>query len=478
MKKFFYKSGVLALSAGILLSSCDPEIDAPTSSSGQANFSSYIAVGNSLSAGYQDNGLYREGQINSFPAILAEQFKEVGGGEFIQPLFPEAQKNGSGYLRLAGFTAQGSPILLPVTDMLAIRSVNPTLYTKFTGKNQNLAVPGIKVADIKIQGYGSPGGNAFYERLTDNPNLTYLDYVKQQAQANNFTFFTNWMAENDVLAYATSGGAFSGGMLNSPAYAITPANTFTQNYNELLNALTANGAKGVLINIPDVTSIPFFTTVGPSIKQTLTANNIPGMVALTGSGSTRVQFATAQINAAENGVYFTLTGSAYAPLLGAPTGKYWRDLARQTSPNPNPVFVKGFLAQLLTNYSIDTTKAFGFTAQNPWPSALLLDTAEKTEVLNAITTFNNHIKSQADAKGLAFFDAFAYFRSITGGFVKDGVAYSPAFITGNLFSLDGVHPTPRGYALVANEVIKAINAKYNSTVPQTDVTKYRAVLLP
>ncbi|MDX5437011.1 MAG: SGNH/GDSL hydrolase family protein, partial [Pontibacter sp.] len=68
--------------------------------------------------------------------------------------------------------------------------------------------------------------------------------------------------------------------------------------------------------------------------------------------------------------------------------------------------------------------------------------------------------------------------SISNGFVRDGVAYSPAFITGNLFSLDGVHPTPRGYAIIANEVIKAINSKYNSSVPQTDITQYRAVLLP
>jgi hypothetical protein len=58
------------------------------------------------------------------------------------------------------------------------------------------------------------------------------------------------------------------------------------------------------------------------------------------------------------------------------------------------------------------------------------------------------------------------------------VAYSPAFITGNLFSLDGVHPTPRGYAIIANEMIKAINGKYQARIPTVDVTQYRAVLFP
>jgi hypothetical protein len=470
MKKLLYKSSLLALAAGMVLTSCDPEIDVTSPSSGTANFSSYIAVGNSLSAGYQDNGLYREGQLKSFPSIIANQLKAVGGGDFVQPLFSEAQANGSGYMKLGGFTAQGSPIFLSVTDKLALRSQSPVLYTKATENVNNLAIPGIKVADIKTQGYGSTQGNPYFERLTVDPMQTYLDFVKQQVQAKKATFFTNWMAENDVLAYATAGGFDN---------TLTDISTFTNNYTELVNALTANGAKGVLITIPDVTAIPFFTTVGPTVKQTLTASGVSGMVALTGKGNSRTQFTTAQINAPENGVLFTLTGSSYAPLLGTKTGKYWRDLAKQVSKNnPDPLVVKATLAQLLTTYSVDTTKFFGFTNENPWPSALLLDVAEQTDILNSINAFNNHIKSQANAKGLALFDAFTYFRSTRNGFIQNGVAYSPAFISGNLFSLDGVHPTPRGYAILANEVIKTINAKYNANVPLEDVTKYRAVLLP
>ena len=60
----------------------------------------------------------------------------------------------------------------------------------------------------------------------------------------------------------------------------------------------------------------------------------------------------------------------------------------------------------------------------------------------------------------------------------DAVNYSPAFISGNLFSLDGVHLTPRGYAIVANEIIRNINAAYGSRVPTVDITEYDAVLFP
>ena len=114
MKKYIYRSGLLAFTAVALLTSCDPEIDAPEISAGEANFERYVAVGNSLTSGYANNGLYRSGQINSYPNILAGQFKLAGGGEFTQPLFTEAQANGSGYLELSGFTATGLPIITQV----------------------------------------------------------------------------------------------------------------------------------------------------------------------------------------------------------------------------------------------------------------------------------------------------------------------------------------------------------------------------
>ena len=64
------------------------------------------------------------------------------------------------------------------------------------------------------------------------------------------------------------------------------------------------------------------------------------------------------------------------------------------------------------------------------------------------------------------------------GIKWDGVNYSAKFITGGAFSLDGVHLTGRGYAIIGNEFIKAINAKYNSTLPQVNPNKYSGVTFP
>src|SRR5690606_37821635 len=132
---------------------------------------------------------------------------------------------------------------------------------------------------------------------------------------------------------------------------------------------TNSGAKGVLATLPDVTMVPFFTTVGPTFKATLAANNVPAVVALTGSGNARVPIPRVSIKDAEGGtVLFTLTSSAYLPLLGQPTGKYWRDLAR-TNGAP--------LAAVLGLYGIsDTTKMFGLSLENPLPSSFLLDDSE------------------------------------------------------------------------------------------------------
>jgi hypothetical protein len=64
MKSNLYKTGLAAMFAGLALTSCDPEIDSPKPSKGDADFTKYIAVGNSLTAGYMDAGVYREGQLN------------------------------------------------------------------------------------------------------------------------------------------------------------------------------------------------------------------------------------------------------------------------------------------------------------------------------------------------------------------------------------------------------------------------------
>lgn len=489
----FRKFAPFAALLGLGLAACQPDLeDDFKPSAGSANFSRYIAVGNSLTAGFADNGLYLEGQLNSYPNILAQQFRAVGGGEFNQPLFSEGQSNGSGYLRLAGFTPAGAPITAGVPGNAGRIPGAPgsAPYTRFDSRVDNLGIPGIRLSDVQTANFGNlaqqptpPNAttfNPFFERITPLGNSqSYFQRVK--AEAATATFFTSWLGNNDVLGFALAGGA---------ANTITNTDTFRLKNNRIINALTINGAKGVVATIPDVTTIPFFTTVGPSFRDTLARprpnlglpNGVPGIVILTGAApggpasGNRRQIPTTDIrnaNGSSGRQLFTLTSSPFLGLFNRPTGRPWRFIYGQSG-----LPAAGF-PLFLASFGIDTTQAFGATAANPIPSVFVLDDTEQTTIRTATAAFNSSITAKAAEKGLAVFDSNAFFaRVASSGFVTNAVPNTAGFIAGNLFSLDGVHPTPRGYAVVANEMIRVINQTYGANVSQVNPNDYRGVRFP
>lgn len=438
--QILYKS-ILAV-AILAVASCKPELSTVTPSKGNADFSRYIAVGNSLTSGYADGGLYLEGQQNSFPGMIATQMKTVGGGEFYTPYFNADQANGSGYKRLASFDASGNPVLADVAAQAVRGQVtlpppfgNVVLFTKYAGEINNYGVPGIKLGLITYDNYGNL--NPYFERLLPNASpsnrTTYLDFVT----AKPFTFFSMWLGNNDVLTYALSGGA-------SAADFPTDKSTFTALYNAATTKLMTGGtgataaAKGVVATVPDVLSTPFFKTVTLAALLAKVQASAPTVTALyiqTGTGAVRA--ATAQD-------YFLLTLSS-ANVIGVPNG---------------------------------LGLPYGLHPSNPIESKWVLDVNEAATVTDYTNAYNVTIKSVATAKGLALVDANALLKEYGNGKMVNGATVSSAFITGNLFSLDGIHLTPMGYSIIANEFIRSINAKYGSSIPIVDVAKYRGVKFP
>ena len=106
-------------------------------------------------------------------------------------------------------------------------------------------------------------------------------------------------------------------------------------------------------------------------------------------------------------------------------------------------------------------------------------TASETALVKVATdAYNAKIKSVATAKGLAFVDANALMTQIAnGGISANGFTVTSAFVTGGGFSTDGVHPSPRGYALIANKFIEAVNTKYGSNLKGVSLENYR-ILFP
>lgn len=436
------------LGLGMGLAGCQPDIDAtsPAPSAGSADFTSYVAVGNSLTSGYTDGGLFNEGQATSYPAILAQQFAKTGKGpaSFVQPAFSTAKKDGSGYIKLQAVNGTLAPVqptaannylgeqvartgnVLPGGDQLEAYSGN---------QPDNLGVPGISVlssVSALTNGLAPYGAiNPFYERLLTTAEKTTKDYVTYIGQKNP-TFFTCWMGNNDVLAYATAGGVVAA---TNPFGGLTDTTRFGIGYRAILQTISKNGTvKGAVANIPNVTSVPYFNTVTVAI----------------------VAAAFKAANAASPGV-FIQTGTAAAPVVRLATSA---DLLTLTA---QPFVAAGA----------------GSLPSNPIPNQYVLDATEIASVTSRTTQLNAIIAKTALRFKVPVVDANSFLTGVANsGIYTNGVNNTATFASGNVFGLDGVHPTPRGYAIIANEWIRVINNYYGATIPNVDPNTYRGVLLP
>jgi hypothetical protein len=74
---------------------------------------------------------------------------------------------------------------------------------------------------------------------------------------------------------------------------------------------------------------------------------------------------------------------------------------------------------------------------------------------------NAIIQAQTVAHGALLVDVFSLFdRLHADGYTIRKTTLTTDFL-GGLFSLDGIHPTNTGYAILANEFIKDINAAFD-----------------
>ncbi len=112
----------------------------------------------------------------------------------------------------------------------------------------------------------------------------------------------------------------------------------------------------------------------------------------------------------------------------------------------------------------------------------VLDANEIATINNFLTMLNNEIKAQATAMGFALTDAKVLFddirengrpiRSSTGWSPGNARAHWPLPGKPGVFGLDGVHPNMYGHTVLANELIKSINTRYNLNIPQ--INEYNA----
>ena len=439
--------------------------EAPVTS-GTADFSKYVALGDSFAAGYSDGALFKKGQENSYPNLLAQQFAAAGGGVFTTP-FMAADNVG-------GFSAGGVQVVsqrlylesssgTPTPTLVPGVSAN-TITERLTGSFNNMGIPGAKSFHLLFNGYAPL--NPYFKRMASSLTATALG----DALAQNPTFFSLWIGGNDELGYATNGGVpTSQDAVNGND--LTPTANFTAAYNALASQLAANGRKGVVANLPYVTALPYFTAVPFNAVplNAATATQLNAGYAQYNGGLAVAQNA-GLISAAER-TRRTITFAAGQNAV-VMVDSYLTNLSALGLPS----FRQATSADLLVlpSRSIIGTAVGGNPAQIngvsvPLEDKWVLSSDEVAEVKAATDAYNLVIQAAATTNNLAFVDAKSVMDQLsTTGLNFDTYNMTSTYVTGGAFSLDGVHPSARGYALITNLFIDAINAKYGSTLKKKD----------
>jgi GDSL-like Lipase/Acylhydrolase len=435
--------------------------------------SKYVALGDSFAAGFSDNALFIEGQKGAYPNILAQQFALVGGGAFTTPFMAD---NVGGFQGSTTYTprlyfngAAPASVASP-----PFNQVSTTTLAPLGGSFNNMGIPGAKSFHLLAPGYGSSAGNPYFLRFASNASTTVI----ADAIAQTPTFFSLWIGGNDVLGYATSGG--------DGTNPITPTATFDGAYGGLISQLVAGGRKGVIANLPYVSTLPFFKTV-PHNPVPLDAATIALLMNTTsgyGQYNGAIQFAlTNNLISADEATRRTI---AFTPGSGNKVvmiDSYLTDLSGFGIPSYRQATAEDLIVLPASSF-IGTTVGGNPQLVNgvsvPLADKWVLSKDEVLEVQIATDAYNATIQAAATANGLAFVDAKAIMTQLSSasGISGNGFTLTSAFVTGGAFSLDGVHPSPRGYALIANKFIEAINFKYGSNLKGVSYGDYRIMFPP
>jgi lysophospholipase L1-like esterase len=454
----------------------------------------YVALGNSLTAGYQSGAVVASETHYAYPTLMARQMNLPFGdgvGEYQYLQFPENGGIG-GRNRITSFDATGAPQFASIS--LSTPPANATLPRPYN----NLGIPGALLRDMNppagdplydrrfAPATGNPLYNPFFGAVLRNPAALGRTCVDQAARLNP-DLVTIFIGNNDVLGYASSGGVSGTNFATQasmPGAAAAPTETavFTAQFNALMDACATRmpNAKFIVSNIPDVLAAPFFTTVGPQLRA--------GLVATLNNTAVVPAALAALIRSAlpnfPNGI---LVQSSAAP--GGIKPLTAGDLFMLTSPAGVTTYIQRLIGafgavapQIQANPAMAPALIQQVLVQNPMPNALTLDEAEQAVVRQSVAAFNQAIGAAVErysaGNRAVLFNANAVVESIrVSGYPFQGQSVVPGtntvvsnvlrfdFVSGGFFSLDGVHPSSRGYGAVANEMLKLINSKYGANIP-------------
>jgi lysophospholipase L1-like esterase len=400
------RGALLLGAAGAVLASCDDNGAAVLGPAPADNlFASYVAIGNSITAGYQSGGINDSTQQQSFALLLARQMHtRYAYPALAMPGCPPPINN-----TLAGtrVTPTGQPPSTATTCVLRTPA-------SATAVLNNVAVPGFATADPTQTGTNAPSRNTLAQLFLGGKSMIAKALDAQP------TFATVWIGNNDILQPALGG---------FPAGA-TPLATFTANYSAMINDLIAGAPalKGVLIGVVQVSGVPLLFQAGVI------------------DASPAVRGAASQVAGRPVGLDpITCAGTGAGALVNF---QYLAAIRSRPPGLPGTVYCQ---------------KIFGGGANDPGDNGIL-DVTEQAGVTGLINSYNAYIEAKADSIGFAYYDPNVAFATLkqSGAIPPFPNLASTTATFGQYISLDGVHPAAAAHKLLANELIDVINAKYGT----------------
>lgn len=394
------------------VSGCDQgSLKSPDVSEGL--FQSYVAIGNSITAGFQSGGINENTQKESFAVLLAEQMNTP----FNVPLLPTP-----------GCPPPLSQAFPPTT---IAPDVDCALRQQFASSTlNNVAVPAAAVVDVLSNTQPSSSPNALTSFILGGD--TQIEAAKQA----NPTFVTAWIGNNDVLGAALAGDA----------RLATAPDSFRTRYSTMLSELESIRSLegGVFLGVADVTLIPHLSR-GAAYRQANNAGALPSNFnlnncSLANSGAAFVPF---QHGAALLGVADAVASFGASVTLDCAQDRTVEETVRQSlSPN---------IASIALEEIPEDVKQIS-----------LLTPQETSVLTDRVTTFNQIIQNQL-GDDYAFVNPNPLFQNNLDQIPEfPNLSGSEPF--GPLFSLDGVHPSAAAHRLVANRIIEEINATYDTNL--------------
>lgn len=381
----------------------DADVLGPSTPLGGEIFRSYVAIGNSITAGFQSNGINDSTQRQSYAVLLAKTM----GTRFAYPSL-----NMPGCSPPIANTQTGALVAGAAPGSCALRST-----ASITDVLNNVAVPGARVLDPTSATTAASNG------LT-----TFILGGKTQVQKAleaDPTFATVWIGNNDVLSAGLSGILVPAPALGQTGIGSTQAE-FQVRYDALISQLTAGapGIRGVLIGVAQVANLPSMSSGGliassPAIQAGLSAAaGKPVTVLPNCVGSTSL------VNVPQ--ILVAIRAGSHPAVISCAPGAL-----------PAPV-----------------------------GDIFILDATEQATLVGVINGYNSYIKSKADAIGFAYYDPNVLFaaKRASGEIPPFPNLASATATFGPLISLDGVHPSSAAHVLIANEIVAVINAKYGTAL--------------